>query len=159
MIVEELKTLEDCQNQLDEERREMGLEYLDHEDLTTQFSAFAERCYLLAGKFFLTQLPEDLALDHLRIKLYQSGFNKAATRNIPVSSSVQSKYLRMAVAEKVIANKLCADIFQQYYLPESPTAREAIDNELDRLYIDSPRGEAIFRRRLLSAYNPEDEEH
>jgi hypothetical protein len=34
-----------------------------------------------------------------------------------------------------------------------------MDNVLDRLYIDSPRGEAIFRRRLLSAYNPEDEEH
>jgi len=28
-----VKTLEDCQNQLDEEQREMGLEYLDHEDL------------------------------------------------------------------------------------------------------------------------------
>jgi hypothetical protein len=93
------------------------------------------------------------------MKLYQSGFNKAASRNIPISSSVPSKYLRMAVAEKVIASKLCADIFQQYYLPESPAARGAIDDVLNRLCIDNPRGEAIFRGQLLSAYNPQEEEH
>jgi hypothetical protein len=85
--------------------------------------------------------------------------DEAASRNIPISDSMQSKYLRKAVAEKIIANKLCVNIFQQYYLPESPAAREAMDDVLERLYTDNPRGEAIFRRRLLSAYKPEDEEH
>jgi hypothetical protein len=93
------------------------------------------------------------------MKLLQSGFNKAASRNIPISDSMQSKYLRKAVAEKIIANKLCVNIFQQYYLPESPAAREAMDDVLERLYTDNPRGEAIFRRRLLSAYKPEEEEY
>ncbi|KAI9858939.1 MAG: hypothetical protein M1813_007241 [Trichoglossum hirsutum] len=154
-----VKGLEDYQRILDEGRRELGLEYLDHKDLITKFSAFAEKCHDLVGRFFLTQLPEDLASDHLWMKLHQSGFNKAASRNIPISNSVPSKYLRTAVAEKVIANKLYTDIFQQYYLPESPAARGAMDDVLDRLYMETPRGEAIFRRRLLSAYHPQEEEH
>ncbi|KAI9781867.1 MAG: hypothetical protein M1839_005661 [Geoglossum umbratile] len=98
-------------------------------------------------------------LDHLWMKLHQSGFNKAASRDVPMFDSVQSKYLRKAVAEKIMANKLCTNIFQQYYLPESPAAREAMDNVLERLYTDNPRGEVIFRRRLLSAYKAEDEEY
>ncbi|KAI9769838.1 MAG: hypothetical protein M1840_003832 [Geoglossum simile] len=155
-----VKALEDCQNMLDEERRELGLEYPDHEDFSDhQIQPFAERCHDLAGRFFLTQLPEDSSLDHLWMKLLQSGFNKAASRNIPISDSMQSKYLRKAVAEKIIANKLCINIFQQYYLPESPATREAMDDVLERLYTDNPRGEAIFRRRLLSAYKPEEEEY
>jgi hypothetical protein len=48
------------------------------------------------------------------------------------------------------------NIFQQ---PESTAAREAMDNVLDRLCIDNPRGEVIFRRQLLSAYSLQEEEH
>jgi chromosome segregation ATPase len=33
-LIGTVKTLEDCQSMLDEERRELGLEYLDHEDLS-----------------------------------------------------------------------------------------------------------------------------
>jgi hypothetical protein len=65
----------------------------------------------------------------------------------------------MAAAEKVIACKLCSNIFQQYYLSGSGFARQAIDDVLKRLSNTSPHEEAIFRLRLLSAYKQEEQQH
>lgn len=65
----------------------------------------------------------------------------------------------MAAAEKVIACKLCSNVFQQYYLPDSVSARQAMDVVLGLLSQSSPREEAIFRLRLLSAYKHEQQEH
>jgi hypothetical protein len=74
-----------------------------------------------------------------------------------MSDTVQSQYLRTAAAEKIIADKICSKIFQQYYLPESAAARREIDAVLTRLYADSHRSEAIFRLRLLAAYKAEEQ--
>jgi hypothetical protein len=64
----------------------------------------------------------------------------------------------MATAERVIADKLCTHVFVRCYLPGSDLARNAIQDVLTRLSRVSPRGEAIFRLRLLSAYTPEEGE-
>lgn len=64
----------------------------------------------------------------------------------------------MAMAERVIADKLCTNIFVRCYLPDSALARNAIQDVLIRLSRGSPRGEAIFRLRLLSAFTPDEEE-
>jgi hypothetical protein len=74
-----------------------------------------------------------------------------------MSNSIQSQCLRTAAAEKIIADKMCAKIFQQYYSPDSAAARREIDEVLKRLYTDSHRGEAIFRLRLLAAYKAEEQ--
>jgi hypothetical protein len=65
----------------------------------------------------------------------------------------------MATAEKVISCKLCSNIFKQYYLPENTFARQAMDEVLESLLEGSPRDEAIFRVRLLSAYKGEQQKH
>jgi hypothetical protein len=88
--------------------------------------------------------------------LSQSSVVKAALKKTPLSDSLQSQYLRTAAAEKIIADRMSAKIFQQYYLPESTAARREIDEILRRLYADSHRSEAIFRLRLLSAYKAEE---
>lgn len=45
------------------------------------------------------------------MKLYQSDFNKATSRNISIFSSILFKCLCKAVTEKVIADKLYTNIF------------------------------------------------
>lgn len=62
----------------------------------------------------------------------------------------------MAVAEKVMAEKLCENIFVRYYLPSD---RKIMDEILDSLYEKSPRDEAMVRLRLLSAYKLDDQRH
>jgi hypothetical protein len=64
----------------------------------------------------------------------------------------------MAVAESIIADKICSDIFRQYFVPVFSAAREGVEKILDQLYDISPHREAIFRLQLLAAYTPEDEQ-
>lgn len=63
----------------------------------------------------------------------------------------------MAAAESIISNKIYTNIFQQYYLPAKEAAREAIDDVLDRLYMNNHRLEAIFRLQLLFAHEHDEE--
>ncbi|KFX96519.1 hypothetical protein O988_05267 [Pseudogymnoascus sp. VKM F-3808] len=65
----------------------------------------------------------------------------------------------MAAAEKIIAQKLCTNIFRQYYLPETLADRQAMDSVLERLFQVNYRDEAIFRLKLLSAYKSEENRH
>jgi hypothetical protein len=102
----------------------------------------------------LINIQEDLWTE-----LCSSGFSKAAPRSMPISNSLPSQYLRMATVEKIIACKLCAHVFQQYYLPTSISARQAMDDVMDRLFEDNPHEEAIFRLRLLSAYKRDEHRH
>jgi hypothetical protein len=97
--------------------------------------------------FMLINVQEDLWTE-----LCSSGFSKVAPRSMPISNSLPSQYLRVATVEKIIASKLCGHVFQQYYLPTSVSARQAIDDVMNRLLKDNPHEEAIFRLRLLSAY-------
>lgn len=76
-----------------------------------------------------------------------------------MSNSTPSQYLRMATAEKIIAHILYNHIFLDYYLPKSVSAREAVNDVLVRLSRGSPREEAIFRLRLLSAYKHDEQHH
>jgi hypothetical protein len=82
-----------------------------------------------------------------------------APKSIPISSSLPSQFLRMAAAEKIIAQKLCTNIFQQYYLPETLADQQAMDSVLERLLRVNSRDEAIFRLQLLSAYKNEENRH
>jgi hypothetical protein len=65
----------------------------------------------------------------------------------------------MAAAEKIIAQKLCTNIFRQYYLPESFADWQAMDSVLERLLRENSRDEAIFRLQFLSAYKSEEGRH
>lgn len=80
-------------------------------------------------------------------------------RRFPLSNSSASQYLRMAVAETVIAEKIRTAIFQQYYLPSEEMARRAMDDALENLYERSHQREAIFRLQLLEAYEPKEREY
>jgi hypothetical protein len=91
--------------------------------------------------------------------LDDSGFIRAAPRKTPLSNSVPSQYFRMATAERVIGDKLCTNIFRRYYLPDSVAARGPIDEILERFDAINPRKEAIFRRQLLAAYEPDEPHH
>ena len=62
----------------------------------------------------------------------------------------------MATAERIIADKLCIQIFREYYLPESSPARAVINDVLTHLGKSNPRKEAIFRLQLLAAYEPDE---
>jgi hypothetical protein len=79
---------------------------------------------------------------------------KIIPKKFPLSNSIPSQHLRMAVAEKIIAMIYHSDIFQQYYLPES----DEIGKILNQLYKENPRREAIFRSQLRYAYKPEVEQ-
>ncbi|CZR66027.1 uncharacterized protein PAC_15927 [Phialocephala subalpina] len=135
--------LKSCENTLEEERQELELEYLDLNDL-------------LVRRFFLTKLTESENLTWKKIsgELYQPDLIKIIPKKFPLSNSIQSQYLRMAVAEKIIAMIYYSDIFQQYYLPESDETGKI----LNQLYKENPRREAIFRSQLRYAYKPEVEQ-
>ncbi|OBT40501.1 hypothetical protein VE00_07872 [Pseudogymnoascus sp. WSF 3629] len=144
---------------LQEEKKALGLQVLDRHELSARFGGFMESCHMLAKEFFFTQLPDSDSCDDLQDKLYQSGFTKMAPKSIPISSSLPSQFLRMAAAEKIIAQKLCTNIFRQYYLPETLADRQAMDSVLERLLRVNSRDEAIFRLQLLSAYKNEENRH
>lgn len=88
------------------------------------------------------------------MELYQPDLVKIIPKKYALSNSIPSQYLRMAVAEKIIAMIYHSDIFRQYYLPES----DEIEKILDQLYKEDPRREAIFRSQLRHAYKPEAEQ-
>ncbi|OBT45132.1 hypothetical protein VE00_04291 [Pseudogymnoascus sp. WSF 3629] len=144
---------------LQEEKKALGLQVLDYNELSAGFGTFMKSCHKLAKGFFFTQLPDSVTCDDLQDKLYQSGFTKVAPKRIPISNSLPSQFLRLAAAEKIIAQKLCTNIFRQYYLPETLADRQAMDSVLERLLRVNSRDEAIFRLQLLSAYKSKENRH
>ncbi|KFY67382.1 hypothetical protein V496_01573 [Pseudogymnoascus sp. VKM F-4515 (FW-2607)] len=144
---------------LQEEEKALGLQVLDHHELSARFGGFIQSFHKLAKVFFFTQFPDSMTYDDLQGRLYQSGFMKLAPKSIPISNSLPSQFLRMAAAEKIVAQKLCTNIFRQYYLPETLADRQAMDSVLERLLQANSRDEAIFRLRLLSAYKSEENTH
>ncbi|KAL5349554.1 hypothetical protein ACLOAV_005849 [Pseudogymnoascus australis] len=144
---------------LQEEKNALGLQVLDHHELSAKFGGFIQSCHKLAKGFFFTQFPDSVTYDDLQSRLYQSGFTKLAPKSIPISNSLPSQFLRMAAAEKIIAQKLCTNIFRQYYLPETLADRQAMDSVLERLFGVNSRDEAVFRLQLLAAYKSEENRH
>ncbi|KAH8812670.1 hypothetical protein F5884DRAFT_314917 [Xylogone sp. PMI_703] len=140
-----------CEKTLQRERNELGLIDLDMDDLAIRFADLTTKYHDLAREFFLTHLPENMSWTRIWMALCQSKSTKEALRKRPLSDSVASQYVRMAVAEKVMAEKLCEHIFVPFYLPAD---RIVLEEALNNLYEDSPREEAIFRMRLLSAFKP-----
>lgn len=90
----------------------------------------------------------------ISVDLYQPDLVKICPKKYPLSNSIPSQHLRMAVAEKIFATVYHSDIFRQYYLPES----DEIEKILDQLYKENPRRESIFRSQLRYAYKPEAEQ-
>ncbi|RFU28229.1 hypothetical protein B7463_g8102, partial [Scytalidium lignicola] len=147
--------LEISEKTLQKERKELGLVELDLDDLANKFNDFTTKYHDLAKEFFLTQLPDTMSWTRIWMVLCQSKSTKEALRKRPLSNSVPSQYIRMAVAEKVMAEKICDNIFVQFYLPAD---RKVMEEAMDNLYEDSPRDEAIFRMRLLSAFKPQEQQ-
>ncbi|KAF8846725.1 hypothetical protein BDZ45DRAFT_755694 [Acephala macrosclerotiorum] len=144
--------LQSLQDTLQTEKQELGLEELDLVDLAARFNIFVETSHGLARRFFFTELTEseDLTWKKISAELYQPDLIKIIPKKYPLSNSIQSKYLRMAIAEKIIAAIYHSDIFRQYYLPES----DEIEKILNQLHKEYPRKEAIFRSQLHYAYKP-----
>lgn len=92
-------------------------------------------------------------------ELESSGFIRAAPKKILLSNSIVAQCLRMATAEKIIADKLCTHIFKEYYLPESSPSRAVIDDVLTRLNDGNSFKEAIFRLQLLAAYESDEQDY
>ena len=78
----------------------------------------------------------------------------AVSRAIPISNSEASKYLRIAAAESVIANKVAEKMLQPLYILD-PNVKDTLENMLDSLFEKSPRQESILRSLLLAAYASE----
>ncbi|KAF8855030.1 hypothetical protein BDZ45DRAFT_692946 [Acephala macrosclerotiorum] len=152
------RDLESAQAELETLRSELGLEYPNHEDLATKFRDLAVECHSIAKRFFRTPLPQDLILIDIWKELESSGFIRAAPKKITLSNSIAAQCLRMATAEKIIADKLCVHIFKEYYLPESSPSRAVINDVLTRLDESNPCKEAIFRLQLLAAYESDEQE-
>ncbi|CZR52766.1 uncharacterized protein PAC_02643 [Phialocephala subalpina] len=152
------RKLRSCESTLQEERQELDLEDLDLDDLTARFNVFMETSHGLARKFFLTELieSEDLTWGNISAKLYHpdNELLDLIPRKFPLSNSIASQHLRMAMAEKIISKIYDSHIFRQYYLPES----DEVGKILNQLYKENPRKEAIFRLILLGAIKPEAEE-
>lgn len=88
-----------------------------------------------------------------------SGFIRATPKRTPLTNSVAAQYLRTATAEKIIAEKLCSNIFRDYYLPQASSAQGILDDVLALLNERNPHKEAIFRLQLLAAYEPYEEDY
>lgn len=144
--------LQSFQDTLQRERQELGLEELDLVDLAARFNTFVETSHGLARRFFFTELTEseDVTWKKISAELYQPDLVKIIPKKYPLSNSIPSQHLRMAVAERIIAMIYHNDIFRQYYLPES----DEIEQILNQLYKENPRKEAIFRSQLRYAYRP-----
>ncbi|KUJ14163.1 uncharacterized protein LY89DRAFT_736210 [Mollisia scopiformis] len=145
-----LGELQVSQAQMERHRIEIGLEYPHMEDLANNFRNLSDGCHRMAKRFFCTELPSEFLANDPWKQL--EPFIKLAPRRIPMSNSMAARCLRMATAERIIADKLCADMFRQYYLPHSTPARELIDDITRRLHKKNPFKEAVFRLQLLAAY-------
>ncbi|KAE8443748.1 hypothetical protein EG329_001428 [Mollisiaceae sp. DMI_Dod_QoI] len=149
--------LQKVEAQMEEHKREIGLEYPVIDDLSNNFRALSNGCHRMAKRFFKTELPPEFFTNDLYRQLESSGFIKLAPRKIPLSNSMASQCLRMATAERVIAEKLSVNIFRQYYLPHSTPSRELIDDITKRLDKRNSVKEAVFRLQLLSAYEQDEQ--
>ena len=76
------------------------------------------------------------------------------SKAIPIANSEASKYLRMAAAESVIANKVAEKMLQPLYILDS-NVKDTLEDMLDTLFQKSPRQESILRSLLLAAYTSE----
>ncbi|KAH6667692.1 hypothetical protein B0J14DRAFT_170102 [Halenospora varia] len=138
------------------QKTELGFQDSSDEYLATNFRALADECYMIAKRFFRTQLPQEFLSSDFWEELENSGFIKAGPKKLPLSNSIPAQCLRMATAERIIADKLCIHIFRKYYLPESSPARAVLNDVLTRLGKSNSNKGAIFRLQLLAAYEPDE---
>ncbi|KAF8851520.1 hypothetical protein BDZ45DRAFT_679085, partial [Acephala macrosclerotiorum] len=149
--------LQDCQSQIKQRSYELGLQNPVVNELADSFRKLSDKVHNLAKNFFCTKLPQETPAEELWKELETSGFWKLAPRKTPLSNSMAAQCLRMATAERIIADRLYTDIFRQYYLPHSTPARELIDDITKRLHKKNSYKEAVFRLQLLAAYELDEE--